>query len=211
MSFMLSLISSFRALLWNLVPSVFCPQKQNGVLCHYIPKQHLRSGTTAFVQSIAKVLVCCFMCLTVVSNVWAESKYDVACATYEDLELVKKLEKESILSSFPEHKKRAEIRAFYFKKLMNLPIGAKERMAILEEEIEKLSEVTSRAYLVAKHEVNEKSTKDFFVEVVNERISEGWSLQGGAQVFSYETKQKDSNIIDVRVGYCQTLFKNKQQ
>ena len=207
MNFMLSLISSFRALLWNLVPSVFCPQKQNGVLCHYIPKQHLRSGTTAFVQSMAKVLVCCFMCLIVVSNVWAESKYDVVCSTYEDLELVKK----HILSSFPDHKERLEIQLFYFDKRMNLSAGTEEYMATFGEEREKLKEVTSQAYLDAQNEFNEKSIKDFLVEIVNEKISEGWFLQGGAQAFSYETKQKGSNIIDVRVGYCQTLSKNKQQ
>ena len=210
MNFMLSLISSFRALLWNLVPYVFCPQKQNGVLCHYIPKQHLRSGTTAFVQSIAKVLVCCFMCLIVVSNVWAESKYDIVCVDYKDLESAQ-IKKVLNLSSFPEHKKRMEIKAFYGEKRRNRYISEEEYRAIFDEEVEKLKEVTSQAYLDAENEINEKTTKDFFVEIVNEKISEGWSLQGGAQVFSYETKKEGSNTIDVRIEYCQTLFKNKQQ
>ena len=48
MNLMLLLISSFRALLWNLVPSVFCPQKQNGVLHTCVPKRRLGINSIVF-------------------------------------------------------------------------------------------------------------------------------------------------------------------
>ena len=79
-------------------------------------------------------------------------------------------------------------------------------MATYDEEKEKLKEVTSQAYLDVEKEFNEKSTKDFFVEIVNEKISEGWVLQGSVSVYSYETGNAQYGYT-VHMGYCQAVKK----
>lgn len=61
------------------------------------------------------------------------------------------------------------------------------------------------AWFAKQPEGTHLSHEKLFTEIINDKLAEGWSLQGGISAFSYTTRTQYSGII--KYTYCQAFIK----